>query len=224
MSKLFETNIDLDQNEIKNVVIDSVAVDIVAPIKAQTWFNTVTNLWKWFDGTVNQIVASQAYVTNAIAQLGQIQGIFSALAGALPTIADKTQGDLTAIKKGDFWVISVAGTIAGIQGADELSIGDIIQFYGTTPATASDWLGVQRNLNDTLVGTSKTERQIVTLVANTPLNVNAATLTDIFSVQTYNSAGTEISLDLQKLGAANQITLTSKKALVNINVDMVGAS
>jgi len=223
MSKKFQVDINLDQNELKNVVLDSIAGDAVTPIQGQTWYNNLVNKIKYYTGAATKIVATEDFVTSAINALGQIQGTFSALAGLLPVVADKTQGDLTAIKKGDYWVISVAGTIAGIGGADELSVGDIIQFFGANPATAADWLGIQRNLNDAISGNAKTERQTVSLVANTPLNVNAATLTDIYSVQIYNSAGAEIVVDIEKLGGLNQVTLTSKKALANIKVDLVGA-
>jgi hypothetical protein len=220
--KLFQVDINLDGNELKNVVVDKVTTDPVSPAVGQFWYNTTVNKLKYYDGTSVRIIASEAYVTNAINQLGQIQGGFSAVPGLLPVAGDKTQGDLTAIKKGDYWVITAAGTIAGIEGSDVLSVGDIIQFYGSNPATASDWLGIQRNLDDSAIGDTKTERQTVNLVANTPLNVNAATITDIFSVQTYNSAGEEIIVSISKLGPANQVTLESKKSLTGVKVDLVG--
>jgi hypothetical protein len=222
--KLFQVDINLDGNELKNVVVDKVVSDPISPVAGQLWYNTTVNKLKYFDGTSVRIIASEDYVTTAINQLGQIQGGFSAVAGLLPTAGDKTQGDLTQIKKGDYWVITAAGTIAGIEGSDVLSVGDIIQFYGSNPATAADWLGIQRNLDDTLVGNAKTERQTVNLVANTPLNVNAATLSDIFSVQTYNSAGEEIIVSISKLGPANQVTLESKKSLTGVAVDLIGAT
>lgn len=222
MAQKFHVDIDLDQNELKNATLDKVAADPGTPVQGQIWFNTTSNKAKYYDGTTVYVIASEAYVINAINQLGQCQGIFSAVPGLLPTASDKTQGDLTTIKKGDYWVISAAGTIAGIGGADELSVGDLIQFFGTTPATAADWIGIQRNLNDALVGNVVGEKQTVSLVANTPLNVNAATIVNIHSIQVYDSAGDLIIVDIQKLGGNNQRTLTAKKALTNIVVEMTG--
>jgi hypothetical protein len=219
--KLFHVDINLDGNELKNVLVDKVSADPGSPAVGQFWFNTTSNLLKYYDGAV-KIVATQAWVTSQINALGQIQGGFDASSGLLPVAGDKTQGDLTTIKKGDYWIITVAGTIAGIQGSDVLSIGDVIQFYGTTPATASDWVGIQRNIDDSVLGDMISERQTVNLVANTPLNVNAASITDIFSVQTYDSTGEEIVLSLKKLGPANQVTLESKKSLTNVAVDLIG--
>jgi len=223
MAKLYEVNIDLDQNEIKNVVIDNLAGEAATPVQGQLWYNNLVSKLKYYTGAANKIIATEDYVTTVVNALGQMQGSFSALPGLLPVAADKTQGDLTTIKKGDNWVVTVAGTIAGIDGSPELSVGDLIQFFGSNPATASDWVGIQRNLNDALIGNAKTERQTVNLVANTPLAVNAATITDIFSVQTYLSTGVEVILDIAKLGGANQVTLTSKKSLTGVKVDMLGA-
>lgn len=222
--KLFQVDINLDGNELKNVVVDKVASDPISPVAGQFWYNTTVNKLKYYDGTAVRIIASEDYVTNAINQLGQIQGAFDASGGLLPVAGDKTQGDLTTIKKGDYWIITVAGTIAGIEGSDVLAVGDIIQFFGSNPATAGDWVGIQRNIDDTVLGNARTERQTVNLVANTPLNVNAATLTDIFSVQTYDSTGEEIIVSVKKLGPANQVTLESKKSLTGVDVDLVGAT
>lgn len=224
MSTKVYTDFDMQSNEIRNVSVEKLAAHPTGGdlFQGRIWELTTDGKLYYYDGTIIRAVASEAYVTTAINQLGQCQGGFSALAGALPTAANKTQGDLTTIKKGDWWVITVAGTIAGIGGADELSVGDIIQFFGSNPATAADWLGVQRNLNDALVGNVTGEKQTVSLVANTPLNVNAATIANIHSIQVYDSAGDLIILDIQKLGGNNQRTLTSKKALTNIIVEMTG--
>lgn len=226
MAMPVHTDLDLNGNEIRSVSIEKLGAHPSGAglYEGRVWELTTTKKIYYYDGTAIQTVSSEAYVTSAVNQLGQIQGGFSAVAGALPTAANKTQGDLTTIKKGDFWVITAAGTIAGITGlTGVLNIGDLIQFYGSNPATAADWLGIQRNLNDALVGDSKSERQTVNLVANTPLNVNAATIADIHSINVYDSAGNLILLDVQKLGGANQRTLTSKKSLTGVVVELIGA-
>jgi hypothetical protein len=218
------TDLDLQSNEIRNVSVEKLGAHPSGGglFQGRIWELTTDGKVYYYDGTAIRAVASELYVTTAINQLGQIQGGFSAVAGLLPTAADKTQGDLTTIKKGDYWIITAAGSIAGISGSPVLSVGDIIQFYGSNPATASDWLGIQRNVDDTATQT-KTERQTVNLVANTPLAVNAATITDIFSVEVKNSAGATIIVDVERLGGANQVTLTSKKSLTGVKVDLIGS-
>ena len=224
MARLFHVDIDLDGNELKNVVVHQLATDPITPATGQFWYNTTSNVLKYYDGTAVRVVATQAWVTSQINALGQCQGSFSAVPGALPVVGDKTTGDLTAIKKGDFWVISAAGTIAGIGGDDELSIGDIIQFVGSNPATAADWLGIQRNVNDAVIGNVKSEEQTVNLVANTPLTVTAATLSKIFSVVTINSTGDRIETDQAFTGTNAQVILTSKKSLTGVKVRLLGAA
>lgn len=224
MGKQFYTDLKMNQQEIQDVSIEKLSAHPTGSdlYEGRIWQLTTTNLVYRYDGSAIQTLADRQWVTDQVNALGQCQGTFSALAGSLPVAGDKTQGDTTAIKKGDYWVVSVAGTISGISGADELSVGDIVQFFGSNPATAADWIGIQRNLNDALVGNVTGEKQTVSLVANTALNVNAATITNIHSIQIYDSSGNEIVVDIQKLGGNNQRTLTSKKSLTNVVVEMMG--
>lgn len=164
----------------------------------------------------------KAWVTSEINKLERIQGSFDASPGLLPVAGDKIYGDLTQIVAGDYWIISVAGTIAGIGGEDVLDIGDKLQYVGGGAATAANWVGIQTNLNDANIGNVKAEKQTVALVAGTPLAVNAATIANIHSVQVYNSAGALIVVDIEKLGGNNQRTLTSKKSLTGVVVELTG--
>ena len=222
MGKSVETDLILNSNEIQSASWEKLATDPASPFEGQHWLNTTSNKKKFYVGGVVHIVADEAFVEAAIQQIGQSQGGFDASPGALPTAADLIDGD-TQIRRGDYWDITAAGSIAGIAGADELEIGDVLKFVGTTPTNPAHWLGIQRNLNDTLLGNAKTERQTVNLVANTPLTVSAAVVADVHSVQVYNSAGDEIILDIKK-GLANQRILTSKRSLTGVVVEFIGAS
>lgn len=222
MAQKFHVDIDLDLNELKNALLDKVATDPVSPVEGQVWYNTATDEVKYYDGTAVRIIASKAWVTSEINKLERIQGSFDASAGLLPVAGDKIYGDLTQIVAGDYWIISVAGTIAGIGGEDVLDIGDKLQYVGGGAGTAANWVGIQTNLNDANIGNVKAEKQTVNLVANVPLAVNAATIANIHSVQVYNSAGALIVVDVEKLGGANQRTLTSKKSLTGVVVELTG--
>lgn len=222
MAQKFHVDIDLDLNELKNAVLDKLATDPVAPVEGQVWYNTVSDEVKYYDGTAVRVIASKAWVTSEINKLERIQGSFDASAGLLPVAGDKIYGDLTQVVAGDYWIISVGGTISGIGGDDILSIGDKLQYVGGGAATAANWVGIQTNLNDANIGNVKAEKQTVALVANVPLAVNAATIANIHSVQVYNSAGALIVVDIEKLGGANQRTLTSKKSLTGVVVELTG--
>jgi hypothetical protein len=224
--KSIYVDLDLQENEVRNVSWEKLAADPsgLGLYNGRHWLNTTTNKKKFYDGTTVHVIADEAFVQAAVQQIGQSQGAFDASAGLLPTVSNLIDGD-TVIRRGDYWDISVAGTISGIGGGStSLSIGDVLKFVGTNPATASQWIGIQRNLNDTLIGNAKTERQTVNLVANTALTVSAATISDVFSVQVYNSAGAEIIIDIDKGLTPNARLLTSKKSLTGVIVDMLGAS
>ncbi len=222
MAKLFHVDIDLDLNQLKNALLDKLASDPVSPTEGQIWYNDTSNEIKYYDGVSVKTVATKEYVISEINKLERIQGSFDASGGLLPVAGDKIAGDLTQIVAGDYWIISVGGTIAGIGGDDVLAVGDKLQYVGGGAGTAANWVGIQTNLNDANIGNVKGEKQTVALVANTPLNVNAASIASIHSVQVYNSAGKEIVVDIEKLGAANQRTLTSKKSLTGVVVELLG--
>jgi hypothetical protein len=222
--QLFHVDIDLDLNQLKNAVIHQLATDPGSPVQGQIWYNSTTDELKYYDGAAVQIIANKAWVIAEINKLERIQGQFDASPGLLPTAANKIQGDLTQIVAGDYWIISVAGTIAGIGGDDVLSIGDKLQYVGGGAGTAANWVGIQTNLNDSNIGNVKSEKQTVNLVANTALNVNAATIANIHSIQVYNSAGELIIVGIEKLGLGNQRTLTSKKSLTGVVVELTGAA
>jgi len=219
----FHVDINLNGNQIKNFVIDRLAADPGSPAEGQAWYNDTTNKIKYQDDAGVETVATEAFVEAAVQQIGQSQGAFDASPGSLPTVANLIDGD-TAIRRGDYWDISVAGTIAGIGGADELSVGDVLKFVGTNPATPAQWIGIQRNLNDTLLGNVKSERQTVNLVANTGLTVSAATIADVFSVQVYNTAGQMIGVQIDKTGSPNQRVITSNQSLSGVVVEFLGAT
>lgn len=225
MTQQVYTNFDMNGNEIKNVSLEKLVADPTGGdlYEGRIWENITEHKYKWYDGVKVRILISEEEVQNLINQIGQSQGGFDASPGLLPTVANLIDGD-TQIRRGDYWDITVAGTIAGIGGDDVLDIGDILKFVGTNPTNAAHWLGIQRNLNDTLLGNTKTERQTVNLVAQTPLTVSATIIPDIFTIQVYNSAGEQIIVDVSKGANPNQRILKSNKSLTGVIVEMTGAT
>ena len=219
------TSLNFNENEIKNVSFEKLAADPSGAelYEGRFWENTTEHKYKWYDGVKIRVIISEEEIQNLINQIGQSQGGFDASSGLLPTVANLIDGD-TQIRRGDYWDITVAGTIAGITGDDVLDVGDVLKFVGTNPATPAHWLGIQRNLNDTLLGNTKTERQTVNLVAQTPLTVSATIIPDIFTIQVYNSAGEMIMVDISKGANPNQRVLKSNKSLTGVVVEMTGAT
>jgi hypothetical protein len=63
MSQIFHVDINLDQNELKNVVVDKVSSDPGTPVTGQFWYNTTVNKLKYYDGTVVRIIAFKDHST-----------------------------------------------------------------------------------------------------------------------------------------------------------------
>jgi len=51
------------------------------------------------------------------------------------------------VKAGNFWLITVAGTIAGIGGNDNLEVGDFLYALVDTPSLPADFSSIQANLD-----------------------------------------------------------------------------
>lgn len=213
----------MDGNELRSVSFEKLAADPVAPFAGQYWFNTTSGKAKFYDGAQLTSSRTKRMFNLKFSKLVNPRVRLMPRLALLPTVSDLIDGD-TVIRRGDYWDISVAGTIAGIGGADELSVGDVLKFVGTSPSTPADWIGIQRNINDTLLGDVKGERQTVNLTANTPLTVTASTIANLYSIQTYNSANQEIILDVERGAGLNQRILTSKKSLTGVVVELMGSA
>jgi len=222
-NKKFYTDIDLTQSSsIKNGGFEILATDPVSPVEGQEWCNSTDGKRKIFKGGVVREYIFQTDLTTAINSLGQLQGAYDANPGALPTIADKTQGDLTALVAGDSWVISNAGTLTGIQGDDVLSPGDKIQYLGGTPTDANNWVGIQTNLDESKVGNVAADRQTVNLVAATGLTVSSSSIADIHSVQVYDATGALVEVCIEKNANSNERVITSNANLTGVTVELTG--
>lgn len=212
----FYDNIDLSANELQNFSFEKVAADFSGSdlYEGRAWLNTTSNTLKLYR---NSEVKTIAFLSDAL-DGGKYVGTHDATTG-IPTSGS---GEAGAIEAGDIWVINVAGTIAGIEGSDELSVGDLLIATADAAASAANFVGVQRNLDDDVL--TAFDIQTVNLVAATPLTVTAANFTgNVISVEVYNSAGRRINVRQVLGGSSNQIILRSNQSLSNLSVRMVGA-
>ena len=223
--KKFYSNIDLTQSSsIKNGGFEVLTTDPTTPVEGQQWHNSTDGKSRIFlNGQVCDI-ACESWVTEEINKLERSQGAFDTAPGSLPVVGDKTQGDPSTLHVGDQWVITNAGTITGIQGADQLSIGDKIEFLGGTATDPNNWLGIQRNLDDSVLGNTVADRQTVSLVANTGLTVSSSIVGDIHSIEVYDSTGAKIEVCIEKTANPNERILTSNATLAGAVVELLGPS
>lgn len=221
--KKYLSNIDLNQTSvIKNGGFEIIAGDPASPVEGQEWCDSTTNERKVFKNGQIFVYASKNYVDTEIDKIERYQGAYDASGGGLPGVGNKTQGDLTQLVAGDTWTVSVAGTITGIQGDDVLAVGDEIKYLGGVITDPNSWLGIQRNLDDALLGTTKADRQTVNLVANTGLTVASSTVSDIHSVQVYDATGAMIEVCIEKTANPNERVITSNANLTGAVIELIG--
>lgn len=219
----FHSNIDLlGASVIKNGGWEKLAADPSTPTEGQLWFNTTDGDYKYYlNGTVH-VVATEAYVNQQLLSIERYQGGYDASGAALPDITDKTEGDLSNLVPGDYWTITTAGTYTGLQGDNTLQVGDSIKYLTGDPTLPASWVGV--NAQDSAGGSGGFDRQVVNLVAGTPLTVSSTTIDDIHSIQVYDSTGREIRVCVEKGPNANQRILESTVTASNVTVELVGVA
>jgi hypothetical protein len=136
----FLAPVDHNQNEIRNAVIHLLATDPVSPVAGQFWYNTTSNLVKFYDGTAARTLAK---LTNSIDQLAAAAAAVS-LGGfqinnlATPAVATDaaTKGyvDTVALGLDVHGSVVAATTVAGTL-ATSFANGSVID--GVTLATGN---------------------------------------------------------------------------------------
>lgn len=105
--------------------------------------------------TAGSDLATMSYVLSVASGTLNVRGNYDASSNLFPTTGGS--GPAGAVKKGDFWICSVAGTLTTAQGAIATTPGDWIVALVDTPAqTAANWDVVGHEIgytpaNDTLV-------------------------------------------------------------------------
>jgi hypothetical protein len=102
--------------------------------------------------------AAKAYADGLVVGLWDDRGSFDASGGSYPTTGGS--GTAGAIKKGDIWTISVAGTLPTGQVVE---VGDVIRALVDTPGnTQSNWGITQNNIGYTAENTANKSTDIST--------------------------------------------------------------
>lgn len=96
----------------------------------------VTDLASASSTTLASSSAIKTYVDNLIGGLGNLEGAWDASAGTFPSGSGGT-------KKGDYWYVSVAGTVGGVA----FNVGDVIiaKIDAASTSLASDWIQLEVN-------------------------------------------------------------------------------
>jgi hypothetical protein len=233
-AKKYFSNLDLNQNQIKNAVLETVtSASLTTPGTGRIIFDTGSNIFKYYDGT-----AWQSPVTRLEGQL--------VYKGSILANADAPESP----KAGDVYVFSSAGE-AIHYGGEIVEVGDYVVCNGAI--FGSLWVVIQGNVvqsstsgkgivslatdeeaktgNDTakaIVPSSatawedETDRTVVRKRVYTSQTINSSglTLTHLIGkndpyVSVYNSSGARVSLEITK--GDGTVILTS-------NVEISGAT
>jgi len=209
----FHDHINLETNELQNVSFEKLAADPAGGdlYEGRFWLNDTEGLVKVYRNSEIKIFA---YLSDLVGG-----GAFAHDASTgIPTTGSGVAG---AIKAGDTYFITVAGTIACIGGDDKLDVGDLLIAIADGANSAAQFIGKQRNLDDAVL----TGGEVVTvnLVAATPLTITAANFAgSVIDAEVYRADGRQINVRKTLGAGANQIILRSNQSLTGVSVRLVG--
>ena len=120
----FYGSIDLKKNELLNVAIQNLATDPAAPVQGQIYYNTASDVIKYYDGAAWQVVGTGSGTVSSVSGTGAI----SSTGGNTPTIsiADGTTSVKGAVQLEDSYAstsTTKAATPAAVKAAYDLANG-----------------------------------------------------------------------------------------------------
>ena len=150
-----------------------------------------------------------------------------ATTGQLPTVADATVKPGDDIKSYDTFLITGDVNIPGIQGSDDLKLGDLLVFLGGNPEDVTDpnqWVGILQT-DATGVVSLEYEDAVVSLTANTAYSGTAATITNIKDIIVRDPAdgNLDITASLVITFDGATYTIQSNTDLANLMVSLHGS-
>lgn len=116
----------------------------------------VTDLANASTTTLATSQAIKSYIDTNVGTLGNLEGAWSAAGGTFPVGSTPVAGT----KKGDYWYVSVAGTVGGVA----FNVGDVIiaKIDSASTTLASDWIQLEVNRDqatESVLGVSRIATQ-----------------------------------------------------------------
>ena len=236
-AKKYFANLDLNQNQIKNAVLETVtSASVVGPSSGQIIFDTESSVLKYYDGTTwqspvtrleGQMVYKGAVAHNASAPGTVTSGDLYAFTSS--GVATNFGGSVVeagdyALYNGDSWMIIQGNTIeasttsAGIVqlATDEETIDAIDTSKAASPSGLTAWADDMNTL-------AANRKQIARKKVYTSQTINSSGLTLTHAigknnpqVSVFNSAGAKVSLEVTK--GNGTVVLTSNTSLSGATV------
>lgn len=180
------TTIKLGDNQVTLAKLAQVANNTVLGNTSGATANVsavtiVTDLASASSTTLATSQAIKSYIDTNVGTLGNLEGAWSAAGGTFPVGSTPVAGT----KKGDYWYVSVAGTVGGVA----FNVGDVIiaKIDAASTTLASDWIQLEVNRDqatESVLGVSRIATQTET---NTGTN-DTAYITPLKLVTYLNNA------------------------------------
>lgn len=173
-------------------------------------------VWRTAAGDVFKSDATTAgalrhLTTNDLANVMNWRGTLDASAGR------PDANGVTDIGAGDVWIVTTAGTIAGIEGADALEVGDFLIAMADNPTAANQYAGIQTNTSLDLNNVLVFENQTVNLAA-APVTATFTVLTNVRSADCYDSTGLKRDTLNIRLASATTVEVDGVVSISNLRV------
>jgi hypothetical protein len=197
------TTVKLGDNQVTYAKIQQVAnnrllgnVSGATANVAEVTIITATDLTGSANSNIPSTAAIKAYVDAATGGLGNLEGAWDASAGSFPVGAAPVSGT----KKGDYWYVSVAGTVDSVA----FNIGDVLIALvdaASTSTYAGNWISLEVNRDqatESILG-------LVTLATQTEVNTGTNTTDAVTPATLSGRTATETRSGLAEIATQTEV-------------------
>jgi hypothetical protein len=166
---------------------------------------TATDLTGSANTNIPSTAAIKAYVDAAIGGLGNLEGAWDASAGSFPVGSSPVSGT----KKGDYWYVSVAGTVNGVA----FNVGDVLVATvnaASTTTYASNWISIEVNRDQATTSTLG----LVTLATGTEVNTGTDTVKAVTPATLAGRTATETRTGLAEIATQTEVNTGTDDATI----------
>lgn len=197
------TTVKLGDNQITYAKIQQVAnnklignVSGATANAAEVDIITATDLTGSANTNIPSTAAVKAYIDSTVGGMGNLEGAWDASAGTFPVGSSPTAGT----KKGDYWYVSVAGTVNSVA----FNVGDVLIATVNSASTttyAGNWISLEVNRDQA----TTTTLGLVTLATGTEVNTGTDTVKSVTPSTLSGRTATETRTGLAAIATQTQV-------------------
>lgn len=206
------TTVKLGDNQITYAKIQQVAngkllgnVSGSTANVAEVSIITATDLSGSANSNIPSTAAVKAYVDDTTGGLGNLEGGWDASAGTFPVGSSPVAGT----KKGDYWYVTVAGTVDSVS----FNVGDVLVAIvdnASTSTYASNWLSLEVNRDQA----TETVLGLVTLATQTEVNTGTNSTDAVTPATLAGRTATETRAGLAEIATQTEVNTGTDDATI----------